>query len=85
MIYNICAYYDVDLEKFYSPFPINQSVEDITEGVIDATKQGKVENAEFKELFHFGSFNTADGSFDLLAKPVKIAKLKDFVRKTENV
>lgn len=81
MKYTVCAYYDTDLQKFYNAWLVPQILDDVIEGVMDSTKLGKIENAETKELFHLGSYDTADGSFDLLDKPVKVLILRDFVKK----
>lgn len=80
MKYTVCAYYDTETEKFNPcmlfPFPVENVIETIKEAVI----KGKIEGAKDFELFHLGSYDTADASFELAGKPVKLLKLSDYVR-----
>lgn len=84
MKYSIMAYYDIETEKFNPcmlfPFAAADAIESIKEGVI----KGKIEGAEAFELYHLGSYDTANASFELLDRPAKVLKLADYVRKQSN-
>lgn len=83
MIYTVAAYYDVETEKFNPPAFFPFGVEATVETIKDATIKGSIDNAQYLELYQIGSYDTADASFELLAKPVKILKLKDFAKVKE--
>lgn len=78
MKYCICAYFDTELEKFYPPFLAPQLVEDVTEGILDSFKKGKIEDSEHKKVFYLGDFETADGKITLVEKPRQIVDLTIF-------
>lgn len=83
MKYTLVATFDIDLNKFNPPYCVPFSVEDTTQSVIDGVKKGKIEGAESLELYQIGTFETNDGKCEVLAKPVKLAKLADYVRKAD--
>lgn len=83
MIYTVAAYYDVETEKYNPPMLFPFPVDNVIETIKEATIKGKIEGAEAFELYQLGNYDTADASFELLAKPVKLLKLKDFVRVKE--
>lgn len=78
MKYSVCAYFDTELEKFYPPFLMPQSFDDISEGVVEAAKKGKIEDVGSKKVFALGSFDTASGEFDLLSKPEMLVDLTSY-------
>lgn len=80
MKHTVAAYKDIDTNKFNTPFYVPFSVDDLCEQVMDGVKKGKIEGAKGLELYHLGSYDTATGQFDLLAKPMILLVLGDYVR-----
>lgn len=83
MIYSVLAYKDVETEKFNPPMLFPFDIETAIETCIDGVKKGKIEGAEFFNLFALGTYNTANAKFDLLPEPKLVAKLGDYVKKAD--
>lgn len=81
MKYSVMAYRDKETEKFNPcmlfPFDVDSVIETVREGAI----KGKIEGCEAFELFHLGFYDTANASFTLNEKPVKVLDLSQHVRK----
>lgn len=77
---NLFCYKDIETNKFNVPFFVPFGVEDTIENLKDGVIKGKIEGAKALEVYHLGSYETANGKFDLLAEPVKVLSLADYVR-----
>lgn len=82
MKYQVCAYFDTELEKFYPPFLAPQLLEDVVESIIDSAKKGKIEDISHKKVFFLGVFESNDGSIES-EKPRLICDLTSFGQKGE--
>lgn len=78
MKYSLICYFDTELEKYYPPFLVPQSVEDAIESMMDAGKKGKIEDVGTKKAFFLGQFDTEDAKIALLDSPKMIVDLTIF-------
>lgn len=79
MKYEVFCYFDKETEKFNPPFFAPMSYDDTVENVIDGVKKGKVEDAKAFDLYHLGSYDTADGVIVVLEKPKRVISLENYV------
>lgn len=80
MIFTVCAYYDVDIEKFNPPFLVPMSLEDTIDQVIDGVKKGNIKDAKSYLCYHLGFYDTSTAKFNLNKEPVKVLELASYVR-----
>lgn len=83
MKYSVMAYFDKDLNKFNPPMVIPFNVEDAVDSIKDGVKKGSIPGAKSFDLYHLGSFDTANAKFEISEKPVLKAVLSDYVRETK--
>ena len=82
MTYTVLAYFDKDVEKFNPAMFFPMQSEFAIENIKDAVIKGKIEGAEAFDLYLLGSYDTANGLFNLNEKPVKVATLSDYVKES---
>lgn len=85
MIIQIFATWDSKAEAFLQPFFFlskGQAIRSFDDAVNDPKSQ-MCAHAEDFSLFHLGSFDDADASFDLLKAPVSLGRALEFKKPLE--
>lgn len=82
MIFRICAYKDIELDKYLPPFVVPSPEEDIIEGITEAGKKGKIDDCAHKMVYFLGTFDTADGKFKIAESPFLLVDCRQFVKES---
>lgn len=78
MKFLLCAYRDIELEKYQPLFAAQGSLEDLKETLVEGAIKGIIKDCAHKEVFVFGTFETADGKIEMMDKPQKVIDLSTY-------